>query len=87
MLNWMLVSFVVIALAAYTVQRTSHEAKQPRKWMRNGLLGIATMCTAVMALLIGQRNSNAFAILAVWLPAMVAGILFERWQHGRSRPD
>src|SRR6478672_10041742 len=64
MLIWMLVSFVLIALAAFAVQRTSHRAEKPRKWIRNGLLGIGTISTAVMALLIGLRNPNAFAILA-----------------------
>ncbi len=87
MLIWMLVSFALIAVAAFTVQRTSHGAEKPRKWVRNGLLGIGTISTAVMALLIGLRNPNAFAILAAWMPAMIAGILVERWQARRRRPD
>jgi len=87
MLTWMFVSFAAIFAAAFAVRRTAHQAKQPRKWSRNGLLGIATISTGIMAFLIGQRSATAFAILAVWMPAMIAGILAERWHAGRSRPD
>ena len=87
MLTWMLVSFVVIAVSSYFVRRTAQQAEKPGKWSRNGLLGIGTISTAVMALLIGMRNPAAFAILAVWMPAMITGILVERWQDGRAKPD
>ncbi len=87
MYAWMLVSFAVIAAGAFAVRHTAHQAKDPRKWSRNGLLGIATISTALMAGLIGARNPAAFAILGVWMPAMIAGILGERWYVGRQKPD
>ena len=87
MLAQTLISFVVFVIAAFVVQRTSRQAANPRKWTRNGLLGIATISTAVMATLIKLKNPAAFSLLGAWLPGMMVGILAERWEYGRRRPD
>jgi hypothetical protein len=72
-------AFLVLAGGSFVVQRTSRSAEKPGKWSRNGLLGIGTISTLLMAgLVAGGYATQGFLLLAVWLPAMVAGILIER---------
>jgi hypothetical protein len=74
-----LLAFIVFAAGSFLVQRTSRRAEKPGRWSRNGLLGIGTISTLLMAgLVAGGQPTLAFVMLAVWLPAMVAGILIER---------
>ncbi|MEO7522193.1 MAG: hypothetical protein ABIW79_10280 [Gemmatimonas sp.] len=71
--------FVVFAGGSFAVQRTSRTAEKPGRWSRNGLLGIGTISTLLMVgLVAGGWSTLGFLMLAVWLPAMVAGILVER---------
>jgi hypothetical protein len=77
-----LLVFVVLAAGSFAVQRTSRSAEKPGRWSRNGLLGIGTISTLVMAgLVAGGQGAIGFLMLAVWLPAMIAGILIERFTY------
>ena len=81
-----ILAFLVLAAGSFAVQRTSRTAEKPGKWSRNGLLGIGTISTLIMAgLVAGQQATLAFLMLAVWLPAMVAGIIIERITYNRAK--
>jgi len=72
-------TLVVLAIATYTVQRTSRNAEKPGRWSRNGLLGIGTLSTLVMAgTIAGGKGELGYAMLIAWLPGVFAGILIER---------
>ena len=73
------VTLLVLSGASFAVQRTSRTAEKPGRWSRNGLLGIGTISTLVMAgTIAGGRGEIGYAMLIAWLPAMFAGILIER---------
>lgn len=77
---------LLLAGASFAVQRTSRAAEKPGKWSRNGLLGLATISMMVMTgLVYGERGTEAFLMLAVWLPATFAGILVERASYRAKR--
>jgi hypothetical protein len=79
MLVTIVLTLVVLAGASFMVQRTSRVAEKPGRWSRNGLLGIGTISTMVMAGTIAAgKGEIGYAMLVAWLPGMFAGILIER---------
>ena len=78
-------TLLVLAAASFAVQRTSRRAEKPGRWSRNGLLGIATISTMLMAGTIAAgKGEVGYAMLIAWLPGMFAGILIERITHRRA---
>jgi hypothetical protein len=72
-------TLLVLAAASFAVQRTSRRAEKPGRWSRNGLLGIGTLSTMIMAGTIAAGQGEiGYAMLLAWLPGMFAGILMER---------
>ena len=79
MLPAIVLTLMVLAAASFVVQRTSRTAERPGRWSRNGLLGIGTISTMVMAGTIAAgKGELGYAMLIAWLPGMFAGILLER---------
>jgi hypothetical protein len=79
MLVTIVLTVLVLGVASFAIQRTSRQAEKPGRWSRNGLLGIGTLSTLVMAGTIAAgRGEVGYAMLIAWLPGMFAGILIER---------
>jgi hypothetical protein len=73
------ITLLALAGASFAIQRTSRRAEKPGRWSRNGLLGIATLSTMVMAGTIAAgKGEIGYSMLIAWLPGMFAGILVER---------
>ena len=79
MMVTVILTLLVLAAASFVVQRTSRTAEKPGRWSRNGLLGIGTISTMVMAGTIAAGQGEVgYAMLIAWLPGMFAGIIIER---------
>ena len=79
MLVTIVLTVLVLGVASFAIQRTSRQAEKPGRWSRNGLLGVGTISTMVMAGTIAAGQGEVgYAMLIAWLPGMFAGILIER---------
>ena len=85
MLPTLIPCLLLFAAISFAIQRTARRAEEPRRWTRNGFLGVATISMLVMAAVMQVDAVLAFSMLFAWFPGVVAGILVERWHHGRTR--